>query len=296
VNNQGLLALKQGDVVTAKAKFDEAIRMSPGFGPAWANVGALALQYRDYPAAAEALSKACAADPARYELQLAHAWSLEGLKKPADARAAYERVLALKPGQDDALYGKAAALRAEGKLPEAMAAFKAYAASDKAPRLKDATAQISQIDLRLKNPPKAAVEVAKREPAKSGAGADISKLELPPGAAGSSEPALNLPTDLPLGLDDQLALPPSVTAVAPAPAATPAQAPSAGAPKAAAPAALPPIPAKPAAAPAAATPAPSPAPKAAPETKPSGTAGPSGGAPDNKAGGETKPATPAAAK
>ena len=276
MNNQGLLALKQGDVVTAKAKFDEATKMSPTFGPAWANVGALALQYRDYQAAAEALSKACAADPARYELQLAHAWALEGLKKPADARAAYERVLALRPGQDDALYGKAAALRAEGKLPEAMAAFKAYAASEKALRLKDATAQISQIDLRLKNPPKAVVEVAKREPTKSGAGADISKLELPPGAAGSSEPALNLPTDLPLGLDDQLALPPSATSTAPV---TPAKAPAATPTPAPAPA-----------------PAAGPAPKPAPEKKPSGTAGPTGGAPDSKAGGETKPTSPAAAK
>ena len=275
VNNQGLLALKQGDVVTAKAKFDEATKMSPGFGPAWANLGALALQYRDYPAAAAALAKACAADPARYQLQLANAWALDGLKKPAEARAAYERVLALKPGQDDALYGKAAALRAEGKLPEAMAAFKAYVANDKAPRLKDATAQISQIDLRLKNPPKAAVEVARREPAK--AGADISKLELPPGAAGSSEPALNLPSDLPLGLDDQLALPPSVSSAAPA--------------------ALPSIPAAKPAAPAATAPAAAPAaPKASPETKPSGTGGPAGGAPDSKASGDAKPASPAAAK
>ena len=219
VNNQGLLALRKGDVATARLRFDEATRLDPAFGPAWANLGSLALSYRDYQTAADAYAKATAAEPSRWELQLAQAWALDGLKKPAEARAAYEKVLALKPGQDDALWGKATSLKAEGKLPEAMAAFKSYAEAPKAARAKDAQGQIAQIDLRLKNPPQKAPPPEAKKDTKAGAGSDISMLALPTGAAASE--AANLPSDLPLpGIDDQLAIPAS--ALLPPPPAQPA--------------------------------------------------------------------------
>ena len=258
VNNQGLLALRKNDVTTARMRFDEATRLDPAFGPAWANLGSVALSYRDYQTAADAYAKATAADPSRWELQLAQAWALDGLKKPGEARAAYEKVLALKPGQDDALWGKATALKAEGKLPEAMAAFKVYAEAPKAVRVKDAQGQIAQIDLRLKNPPQKAPPPEAKKESKSGAGSDISMLALPTGAA-ANDPTASLPSDLPLpGIDDQLAIPASAMQPPPVPvqSAAPAQAPSA----------LPAIPAA-SPAPAAATPAKAadkPADKAAP--------------------------------
>ena len=266
VNNQGMLALRKGDVRSARARFEESARLDPTFGPAWANLGSLALSYRDYQTAADAYAKATAADPSRWELQLAQAWSLDGLKKPAEARAAYERVLALKPGQDDALWGKATALKAEGKLPEAMAAFKSYSEAPKAVRLKDAQGQIAQIDLRLKNPPlKAPPPEAKKE-AKPAAGSDISMLALPPGASAGAEPAANLPTDLLLpGMDEQLAIPPSPMQPSPQ----------------AAPSALPEIPAGTRA----------PAPAAAPAAKPGDKAPAAGDKPTDKPG--QVPATPA---
>ena len=219
VNNQGLLALRKGDLTAARARFEEAARLDPAFGPAWANLGSLALSYRDYQTAAAAYAKATAADPARWELQLAQAWALDGLKRPAEARAAYQKVLALKPGQDDALWGQATALKAEGKLPEAMAAFKSYALAPKALRVRDAQGQIAQIDLRLKNPPQKAPPPDAKKDANAGAGSDISMLTLPPGVAASSEPAPNLPTDLQLPGEEPLAIPPSAVT---APPATPA--------------------------------------------------------------------------
>jgi hypothetical protein len=68
------------------------------------------------------------------------------------ARAEYEAVLALRPGQDDALFGRAAALRAEGDLAGARAAFQRYVSGEKPARLKEALAQIAAIDLRLGQP------------------------------------------------------------------------------------------------------------------------------------------------
>jgi hypothetical protein len=130
-------------------------------------------------------------DASRWETHLAHGWALEGLKKSRDARAEYEKVLALKPGQEDALYGKAVALKAEGDLPGAMAAFKAYAGLPKAPRAKEAQNQIAAIDLRLKNPPAAAPKPAARPAA--AAEVDLSKLPQGTDTGGASPEKLPTP-------------------------------------------------------------------------------------------------------
>src|SRR2546423_717063 len=100
-------------VFASRELFEEATRIDAGFGPAWLNLGALALRYRDYAAAEQAYGRAIQIDGARWESRLARGWALEGLGKPREARAEYEKVLAVEPRQDDALFGKAVALRAE---------------------------------------------------------------------------------------------------------------------------------------------------------------------------------------
>jgi Flp pilus assembly protein TadD len=185
LNNLGLLAMRRDDQATARVRFEEAVKLEQGFTAAWANLGAVALRYRDYAAAEVDYAKAIAIDGDRWETHLAHGWALEGLKKPKDAQAEYDQVLALRPSQEDALYGRAVALRAEGDLPNALQAFKDYAAKGGA-HLKEAQGQTAQIELRLKNPP-AQLKAA----AKPGPPADLTKL--PQGT--DSTPAEALPAE-----------------------------------------------------------------------------------------------------
>jgi TolA-binding protein len=148
-NDLGVLALRRGDAPAARAHFEVATALAPGFAPAWSNLGALALSYRDYAAAADAHCRAALLEPSRWETRLACGWALEGQGKPSPARAEYEAVLALRPGQDDALFGRAAALRAEGDLAGSRAAFQQYVSGEAPARRKEALAQIAAIDLRL---------------------------------------------------------------------------------------------------------------------------------------------------
>ena len=194
LNSLGLLAMRRDDVTAARAYFEQATQLDASFAPAWANLGAIALQYRDYAAAEQAYGKAVQLDANKWDTRLAHGWALEGLRKPKDARAEYEKVLALKPGQEDALYGKALALKAENDLPAAMQVFKEYVANGKATHVKEAQNQIAAIDLRLKNPPKLAVPAAR--PATAAASLDLSKLPQGTDTGPSSE---KLPTEEGMG-------------------------------------------------------------------------------------------------
>ena len=149
----GLIAAEREEVAAARAWFEQATRIDAAFVPAWTNLGALALRYRDYRSADQAYSRAVRIDPSRWESHLGRAWALEGLKKPKDALAEYENVLALRPGQDDASYGRAVALRADGELDAALRAFQEYAAKRGVAHLKEAQRQIAAIELRLKAAP-----------------------------------------------------------------------------------------------------------------------------------------------
>ena len=182
LNSLGLLAMRRDDVTAGREYFAQATQLDPAFAPAWANLGAIALRYRDYAAAEQDYAKAIALDANRWDTRLAHAWALEGLRKPKDARAEYEKVLALRPAQEDALYGRALALKAENELQAAMQAFKDYVASANATRVKEAQTQIAAIDLRLKNPPAPALK-----PAKAPAALDLNNLPQGEGGGPSTE-------------------------------------------------------------------------------------------------------------
>jgi tetratricopeptide (TPR) repeat protein len=196
LNSLGLLAMKRDDVAAARGYFEQATKLDGSFAPAWANLGAVALSYRDYSAAEQAYAKAVQLDPNRWDTRLAHGWALEGLRKAKDARGEYEKVLALRPGQEDALYGKALALKVENDLPAALQAFKEYAANTKATHVKEAQNQIAAIDLRLKNPAPKPAGAPGRPAGAAAAELDLSKLPQGTDTGPSSE---KLPTEEGLG-------------------------------------------------------------------------------------------------
>ncbi len=215
VNSLGLLAMRREDTGAARGFFDEATRLDPGLAAPWANLGALALRYRDYPAAEQAYAKAVTLGLGRWDTHLAHAWALEGLKRPKDARAEYEKVLVVRPQQEDALYGRANALKLEGDLPAALEAFKAYAQLPRAAKLKEAQAQVASIDLRLKNPPQAAkpAAVAKERTAGASEGeVDLSRLPI---GTDTGPAATQLPSEAPDAAPAPAPAVPAPTAPAP---------------------------------------------------------------------------------
>jgi len=52
--------MRNRDPVAARERFAEAVKLDPSYASAWANLGAVALAYRDYPAAEQAYEKAVA--------------------------------------------------------------------------------------------------------------------------------------------------------------------------------------------------------------------------------------------
>lgn len=109
-NNLGLIYLKLDDRRLALGQFQKAVSLNQNFAPSLFNIGAMALQYRDYDGAEKVLSKATDLDQGSYEGFLAYAYALDGqkgrdAKKGLKAGEQFERVLAIKNDQGDAICG-----------------------------------------------------------------------------------------------------------------------------------------------------------------------------------------------
>ncbi len=109
-NNLGLIQLKLEDRRAALVQFQKAVSLNKDFAPSLFNIGAMALAYRDYDGAEKVLSRATELDPSSYEGLLAYAWALDGQKgrdkkKAVKAGEVFEKVLAIKSGQSDAVCG-----------------------------------------------------------------------------------------------------------------------------------------------------------------------------------------------
>jgi tetratricopeptide (TPR) repeat protein len=109
-NNLGLIYLKLDDRRRALGQFQKAVSLNANFAPSLFNIGAMALAYRDYDGAEKVLSKATELDPNSYEGFLAYAYALDGqkgrdAKKGLKAGEMFERVLAIKADQGDAICG-----------------------------------------------------------------------------------------------------------------------------------------------------------------------------------------------
>src|SRR5262249_14098425 len=74
----GLVAYRLGEVGRARAEFDRTATLDPSSAEAWANLGALALGWRDYTGAERAFRRAAELEP----------WSLDSRLHLAEALAA----------------------------------------------------------------------------------------------------------------------------------------------------------------------------------------------------------------
>ncbi len=109
-NNLGLIYLKLDDRRLALSQFQKAVSLNKDFAPSLFNIGAMALAYRDYDGAEKVLSRATELDQNSYEGFLAYAYALDGqkgrdAKKGLKAGEMFERVLAIKADQGDAVCG-----------------------------------------------------------------------------------------------------------------------------------------------------------------------------------------------
>ena len=117
-NNLGLIYLKLDDRRLALGQFQKAVSLNKDFTPSLFNIGAMALTYRDYDGAEKVLSRATELDQNSYEGFLAYAFALDGqkgrdAKKGLKAGELFERVLAIKADQNDAICGAAWAYAAD---------------------------------------------------------------------------------------------------------------------------------------------------------------------------------------
>ena len=117
-NNLGLIHLKLDDRRLALAQFQKAVTLNKDFTPSLFNIGAMALSYRDYDGAEKVLSRATELDQNSYEGFLAYAFAVDGqkgrdAKKGLKAGELFERVLAIKADQNDAICGAAWAYAAD---------------------------------------------------------------------------------------------------------------------------------------------------------------------------------------
>ncbi len=126
----------QGQIDAARAEFQEALRLRPGWSHAAAWLGTTELEslHADAPAATRHLEAAVAAEPryayARY--QLGRAYSRAGRWK--EAAAALEAAVALNPGYREAHYALGQALEHLGRREAARAALHRFYQLDVARR------------------------------------------------------------------------------------------------------------------------------------------------------------------
>jgi tetratricopeptide (TPR) repeat protein len=109
-NNLGMIYLKLEDRARALAQFQKAVSLDERFVPGHLNIGAMALAWRDYAGAERSFSKAVELEPGSHEAWLYYAYALDGqkgrdAKKGLAAGEAFEKVLALRAEQPEALCG-----------------------------------------------------------------------------------------------------------------------------------------------------------------------------------------------
>lgn len=217
-NNLGLIYLKIDERRMALGQFQKAVELNKDFAPGLFNIGAMALSYRDYDGAEKVLQRATQLDPTSYEGFLAYAWALDGQKgrdpkKGLLAGETFERVLAIKPDQPDAICGAAWAYAADKSGWD-----KALKFFESCKGLKTTTAQDQQL---IDNKVKGILAMQKQPAAAPAPKVEEKKPAATPPAGGPS--LLDNVTDD--GAKDEAA-PPAPEGAAPAAAPAPAPAPA----------------------------------------------------------------------
>lgn len=155
-NNLGLVYLKLGQRRTALAQFRKAVEQDENFAPGHANIGAMALSYRDYETAAKSFETVTRLEPTNATAWLNLGWAYEGFRTPdgmhktKEAVTAFEKVLSLVKDQPDAIYGIAKAYAGELKdLPKARSFYERYLALADAPLREKAQRELQMVNQRI---------------------------------------------------------------------------------------------------------------------------------------------------
>lgn len=91
-NALGLVFLAQNDIRSGAAQFQTALDNDPGYSPALANLGSIALDHRDYNLAADCFGRLAKLKPSSPTALNAYAVALRGQKKYDEAKGVYQRV------------------------------------------------------------------------------------------------------------------------------------------------------------------------------------------------------------
>jgi len=236
-NNLGLLYFKkdQGRPSRALAAFKKAVELNPNDATAWRNLGSIALRYRDYVSAEKSLAKSAELDPNSLDAHLAYAFALEGGKKFKEAMGEYGRVMELRPGYAEAIYGTANCLRNLREWEKARDLLKEYVAMPDAVHKDDARNALAGCEAMIKAaqqaPPPAPTPMPDRG---IGAPAPAPEAAPAPAPAPAPEPApapTAAPTPVPVIDAPAVAVHPEPGRGTPAPEAVPAPAPAAPTPE-----------------------------------------------------------------
>lgn len=108
-NRLGLIALADDDVIVAYKEFQAAVRLDPEFLDAWMNIGAMALNFRDYDAAHQAFEMVLKyqdrlSSDDLVDATLSYGVAKRGLDDLEGAEAQYQKVLELRDHDYRALY------------------------------------------------------------------------------------------------------------------------------------------------------------------------------------------------
>lgn len=103
----GMIQYKKGDIQRALGQFNKALTADPNDGVARANIGLIALAYRDYELASTQLEQAYGLGQTTREVSSGRCYALEGLKKGVEAASCLTSLVA----------------RLDAKDPEAAAAY-----------------------------------------------------------------------------------------------------------------------------------------------------------------------------
>lgn len=166
-NNLGLVYFKKDGEkrpTRALAAFREAARLDPNLAAAHANVGAIALAYRDYAKAEESYRAAVTLEPNDWETRLALGWTLEGARKCDRALPEYDKVLSLRPDYPDAVFGQGACHKQLRNWEGVLASFTRYVSLPGANRLEAAQAEIKSAEYMVSLNKKAPEPEVKKAP------------------------------------------------------------------------------------------------------------------------------------
>ncbi len=120
---QGFISHQRGQLVQAKAAYEQVLEKQPKHFDALHLLGVIASQSQDHALAEELIGKAIEINPFSASAHSNHGTALKELKRLDDALASYDKAIALKPDYADAFYNRGVALKELKRLDDAIASY-----------------------------------------------------------------------------------------------------------------------------------------------------------------------------